>query len=212
DEEALRLAYKAGCRGMLVGLESFDEQNLLDYQKKLNVRSLDRYQQLIDTFHRCGIAVFGAVIVGADNDRVGSVKQAMETAIRLGVDILQMTTLTPLPGTQLFEEFQAAGRIIADNYPKDWEKYTFINTVIKPKHMTAQELDDEVFLLRRGAVEQRWVLRRTLKTLLRTRSLSTAWFVHGMNNGFRRMARSLVQWDGSQFKHLANCPAMKIPH
>jgi len=211
DEEALKLAYKAGCRAMFVGLESFDEQNLLQYQKKLNRNSLDHYQELIDTFHRCRIAVFGAVILGADNDGPDCVSRAAETAVRMGVDIIQLTNLTPLPGTALFEEFEQQDRLLAKDFPKDWEKYTFVETVFRPKRMTAQQLDEANFLLRRGAIERHWVLKRTIKSLLRTRSLSTAWFVHGMNKGFYRMAKAQVKRDRPRFPHLLHCKPLIFP-
>jgi len=211
DREALELAYKAGCRAMLVGLESFDEQNLAGYQKKLNRQNLSRYGELIDGFHRSGIAVFGAIIVGADNDVPDTIRQVAATAIDLGVDIVQITNLTPLPGTDLFEEFKRDGRLLANNYPHDWEKYTFVNTVFKPKRMTANELNEAIFLFRRGAVERRWVLKRTLKTFFKTRSLSTAIFVHGMNKGFANLAKAQVTRDAAEYPHLMNVPPTFFP-
>ena len=211
DAEALRLAYKAGCRAMLVGLESFDEQNLLEYQKRLASRSLGRYKELIGKFHKAGIAVFGAVIVGADNDVPESIRNAACTAIDLGVDILQITNLTPLPGTDLYDEFKQEGRLIAADYPNDWDKYTFIHTVFEPKRMTARQLDEAMFLFRRAAAECPWVLKRTIKSLFRTRSLTTALFVHGMNRGFLRMAKRQVQFDALALPHLTKVPVTPLP-
>ncbi len=211
DPEALTLAYKAGCRAMLVGLESFDEESLLQYQKKLNQKSLSHYKEFIDTFHKCGIAVFGAVIIGADGDLPDSIAKAAKTAVELGVDIIQLTNLTPLPGTALFEEFKAEGRLLADNFPKDWEKYTFIETVFKPKRMTAQQMDEAIFLFRRAAVERKWVLRRTIKSLFYTKSLSTAIFVHGMNKGFYELAKVAVARDKDRFPYLMKCKPTVFP-
>ncbi len=202
DKEALDLAYKAGCRAMLVGIESFDDQSLQDFQKRLNRQNLSRYQELIDGFHRSGIAVFGAFIIGCEGDTPDSVVKTASMAVRLGVDIIQITNLTPLPGTDLYEEFKRDGRIIANNYPDDWEKYTFIHTVFKPKNMTAQELDESMFQFRRGALARRWVLKRTIKSLFKTRSLTTALFVHGMNKGFYELAKLQVPHDTPKFQHL----------
>ncbi len=211
DPEALTLAYKAGCRAMLVGLESFDEENLLQYQKKLNQKSLSHYKELIDTFHKCGIAVFGAIIIGADGDFPDSIAKAAKTAVNMGVDIIQLTNLTPLPGTALFDEFKEQGRLLANDFPKDWEKYTFIETVFKPKRMTAQQMDEAIFLFRRAAVEKRWVLRRTIKSLFNTKSLSTAIFVHGMNRGFYELAKVAVARDKHRFPYLMKCKPTVFP-
>jgi len=211
DKEGLDLAYKAGCRFMLVGIESFEEQNLQDFQKKLNRQNLDRYKQLIDGFHRSGIAVFGGLIIGSDGDTPDSIIRTATTAVKLGIDIIQITNLTPLPGTELYEEFKREDRLLANNYPKDWEKYTFINTVFKPKRMTAQELDEAMFLFRRGAIERRWVLKRTIKSFFRTRSLTTALFVNGMNKGFREMGKIQVAMDAPKYPHLLNVPPSVFP-
>lgn len=211
DKEALDLAYRAGCRGMLVGIESFEDESLQDFQKRLNRQNLNRYRELIDGFHRSGIAVFGGFIFGADGDTPQSLEKLAVTAVRLGVDIIQITNLTPLPGTELYEEFKREGRLLANNYPDDWEKYTFTNTVFKPKRMTAREMDETMFLFRRGALERRWVFKRTLKTLIKTRSLTTALFVHGMNKGFLNLAKLQVPGDAPKFPHLANVPSLVFP-
>lgn len=211
DKEALDLAYKAGCRAMLVGIESFEEDSLNSFQKKLNCQNINRYQELIDGFHRSGIAVFGCFIIGCDNDTPESIGRTARTAVNLGVDIIQITNLTPLPGTDLFEEFKRNDRILANNYPDDWEKYTFINTVFKPKSMTAREMDEAMFLFRRGAVERHWILKRTIKSLIKTRSISTALFVHGMNKGFLELAQAQVPHDAKLFPHLMNVPPTHFP-
>jgi radical SAM superfamily enzyme YgiQ (UPF0313 family) len=211
DKEALDLAYKAGCRAMLVGIESFEESSLDAFQKKLNRQNVDRYKELIDGFHRSKIAVFGCFIIGCDNDRPESIIRTATTAINLGVDIIQITNLTPLPGTDMYEEFKREDRILANNYPDDWEKYTFINTVFKPKSMTAEEMDRAMFLFRRGAVERHWVLKRTIKSLFKTRSISTALFVHGMNTGFLELAQAQVPADAKRFPDLLKVPATFFP-
>jgi glycosyltransferase involved in cell wall biosynthesis len=47
-----------------------------------------------------------------------------ETAIqsvKLGIDTIQITNLTPLPGTKMYDRWMEEGRIFATNYPEDWE-------------------------------------------------------------------------------------------
>ena len=199
DEEGLRLAYKAGCRGMLVGFETFNEKSLKEYSKGINRKNLDRYQDLIDGFHRAGIAVFGGFIVGSDDDTPETVAQTGLMATRMGIDIIQVTNLTPLPGTKMYDRYFAGNRLRAANYPQDWERYTFTETVYNPKQMSYQELDEAIFELRRGAAEYPWVWKRALRTLIRTRSLTTAAFVYGMNLGWKRMARAHVRNEAERF-------------
>ena len=57
---------------------------------------------------------------------------------QLRVDALQLSILTPLPGTPLFDEFEAAGRIT----DPDWSRYDFRHVVIAPAAMSPRDLQD----------------------------------------------------------------------
>ncbi len=199
DVEGLRLAYQAGCRGMLVGFETFNERALKQYHKGINRKNLSRYQELVDGFHRAGIAVFGGFIIGSDEDTMDTVADTALLAVRMGIDIIQITNLTPLPGTKMFDRYHAAGRLLARDYPADWERYTFTETVYAPQRMTARELDESIYELRYLAAKKAWVVKRALRTLVRTRSLTTALFVLGMNRGWKRMGRIQAPHDARRF-------------
>jgi radical SAM superfamily enzyme YgiQ (UPF0313 family) len=210
DPEGLRLAYKAGCRGMLVGIETFNAGNLKDFKKGLNNKLLEDYQKLIDGFHRGGISVFGAFIIGGDHDTEDTVADTALKATQVGVDILQITNLTPLPGTKLYRRWMDEGRIFATHYPEDWERYSFVETVYNPAKMTARQLDQTIYELRQTAAQVSWVWKRTLRTLWATRSISTAFFVHGMNKGFARMARVQAPTDAKRFGFSGNGDAERV--
>lgn len=199
DPEGLALAYKAGCRGMLVGFETFNAQALKEYHKGINHNNLARYQELVHGFHRAGIAVFGGFIIGSDHDTPETVADTALAAVQLGCDIIQITNLTPLPGTKMYERYKTEGRLLAENYPADWERYTFVETVYRPKNMTAAELDEAIYELRHAAAKQSWVIKRALRTLVQTRSLTTALFVLGMNRGWKQMAKIQAPHDAQRF-------------
>ena len=56
------------------------------------------------------------------------------------IDAVQDTVLTPLPGTGLFKRMQKDDEITFNDYPKDWEKYDFVDVVFNHKNM-----DKDVF-------------------------------------------------------------------
>jgi radical SAM superfamily enzyme YgiQ (UPF0313 family) len=199
DPEGLRLAYQAGCRGMLIGFETFNAESLKEYHKGINRKNVGRYQELVNEFHKAGIAIFGGFIIGSDHDTPETVADTALAAVKLGVDIIQITNLTPLPDTRMFDRYKKEGRLLATDYPQDWERYTFTETVYKPANMPARELDEAIYELRHAAAKQNWVLKRALRTLLRTRSLTTALFVLGMNRGWKRMARIQAPHDQRRF-------------
>ena len=165
----------------------------------INRNNLARYPDLVAAFHKAGVAIFGGFIIGSDQDTPETVGETALAAVKLGVDIIQITNLTPLPGTKMYNRYQLEGRLFATNYPEDWERYTFVETVYHPKNMTARELDEAIYELRHAAARQSWVWKRAFRTLLRTRSLTTALFVLGMNKGWKRMARIQVPHDERRF-------------
>ena len=199
DREGLSLAQEAGCVGMLVGLETFNGDNLRDFHKGINRKNLQRYQTLVRGFQRQGISVFGGFIIGADADDEDTVASTALQAVQIGIDTIQITNLTPLPGTTLYDRYMNDGRIFATDYPQDWERYTFVETVYQPRKMTAQRQDEMIYELRHLAAREKWVWKRTLRTLWRTRSLMTAAFIHGMNVGWKRMARVQAPRDAERF-------------
>jgi hypothetical protein len=199
DAEGLRLAYRAGCRGMLIGFETFNRETLQDYHKGINRNNLDRYKELIDGFHKAGISVFGGFIIGADQDDQSTVAETAIQAVKLGIDTIQITNLTPLPGTKMYDRYLADGRIHATNYPEDWERYTFVETVYTPRRMTPDKLDEAIYELRYVAAKTPWVWLRTLKTLWMTRSVTSAGFIHGMNTGWKKLAKMQLPRDEARF-------------
>jgi radical SAM superfamily enzyme YgiQ (UPF0313 family) len=199
DPEGLALSNEAGCVGMLVGFETFNSDNLKDFHKGVNRKNLERYQTLVRGFQREGISVFGGFIIGADADDENTVAATALQAVQVGIDTIQITNLTPLPGTKMYDRYVEEGRIFATNYPQDWERYTFVETVYNPRNMTAEKLDEAIFELRHLAARESWVWKRTIRTLWRTRSLSTAAFIHGMNVGWKRMAKIQSPRDEERF-------------
>jgi radical SAM superfamily enzyme YgiQ (UPF0313 family) len=212
DEEGLRLAYEAGCRGMLIGFESINQATLKDWHKGINRNNLHRYKELIDGFHKAGISVFGGFIIGSDQDDVETVAETAIQSVKLGIDTIQITNLTPLPGTGMYDRLMQEKRIFATNYPEDWERYTFVETVYQPAKMTPQELDEAIYELRYEAAKASWVWLRTLRTLWMTRSLTSAAFIHGMNTGWKRLAKMQLPRDEERFgfKQRRNARTQKI--
>ncbi len=199
DPEGMSLAHEAGCVGMLVGFETFNADNLKDYHKGINRKNLERYQTLVRGFQKHGVSVFGGFIIGADADDENTVAATALQAVQVGIDTIQITNLTPLPGTKMYDRYLAEGRIFATNYPQDWERYTFVETVYHPKNMSPQKLDECIYELRNLAARENWVWKRTLRTLFRTRSVTTAMFIHGMNSGWKRMAKVQAPRDEERY-------------
>jgi radical SAM superfamily enzyme YgiQ (UPF0313 family) len=136
DPELLRMAYRAGCRGLFIGIESTNAANLAAMGKAFNdsARYLDRLARI----RRAGIGIIAGIIVGMDWDDVGVFERTRGFLERARIDSLQLNILTPLPGTPLFNDMENAGRVT----DRDWSHYDFRHVVFRPAHMTARQLQD----------------------------------------------------------------------
>ena len=99
----------------------------------------------------------------------------------------------------MYQRYMGDGRIFATDYPEDWERYTFVETVYHPANMSAVQLDETIYELRHIAAKVPWVWKRSLRTLWRTRSLTSTLFVHGMNKGWKRLAKIQAPLDAQRF-------------
>lgn len=134
DDELLAAAAESGCRGLFIGLESLSQENLASWTKRTNKAS--DYEWAIRRIHEHGIGVVPGIVLGYDGDTTASFDETLEFLLRTNVDALQATILTPFPGTPLFDEMEAQGRI----FDRDWSHYDFRHVVFEPKRMSAAEL------------------------------------------------------------------------
>lgn len=134
DDELLRLARASGCRGMFIGLESLSQENLRQANKHF-CRPKD-YVRAIAKIHAAGIGVYAGIVFGMDGDTPEVFAKTLDFLGEAKVDALQVTILTPFPGTPLFEELDRQGRI----FDKDWAKYDFAHVVFEPQNMSPETL------------------------------------------------------------------------
>jgi radical SAM superfamily enzyme YgiQ (UPF0313 family) len=140
DPELLRLLKEAGCRELLIGFESPTEAGLNGLELKRNWKrsQMNRYHEAIATIQAHGIAVNACFVLGLDGDSMDvfdSVARFVEETQPFDV---QITALTPFPGTPLYDRLLTEGRIIE---PGAWEKCTLFDVNFVPKNMTVEELE-----------------------------------------------------------------------
>lgn len=136
DEEMLDLFRDAGCATLIIGFESVTEASLAAMDKPVNFCLT--YQEAIDRIHARGMTIIGNFIVGFDTDTLGVFKQTLDFVQQSGILYPFFSILTPMPGTKLFEDYKAAGRLDHEN----WHLYDTRHVVFQPTNMTRDELMD----------------------------------------------------------------------
>ena len=144
DDELLDLAKAAGCIGLFIGFESVTPEGLSQLGKKSAMLSGRNIPRSVERIRRRGILVVGSFIIGLDTDHVGVGKLIAEAAGRYGVDSMNVLFLTPLPGTRLWEQVSAEGRIALGDFPDDWKYYTLNYPVAHYKYLTRDQVVREM--------------------------------------------------------------------
>ena len=188
DPQLVELAYRAGLRVVLVGMESINPVTLKSLNKQLNLKRLEenRYQKLIDTIRKSGIAFLGAFILGTDADTPDVFPATLKFIQRARIDILQLTKPTPLPGTRLWDAMIRDNRIIDTDFPRAWDRYRLTKLVYEPKLMTIEAVYKGFTDLRTTFYRFDETLKRTLRTLLDTRSITATLLSYKFNASYRK--------------------------
>lgn len=141
DEDILRLMRDSGCVQVLIGLESPVEQGLKGVELKSDwkLNNLEKYREGIKKIQSNGIRVTGCFIIGLDGQDKSIFEKVIEFVRETEMFDVQITILTPFPGTKLYERLKAEERLLAE---KDWRTCTLFDLNFKPKNMTLKELRD----------------------------------------------------------------------
>lgn len=77
-------------------------------------------------------------------DEPGIGQRIAEAASQCGVDNLNALFLTPLPGTRLWDQMKADGRLALDRFPDDWYYYTLTFPVGRYRHLSMNDVIGEM--------------------------------------------------------------------
>jgi radical SAM superfamily enzyme YgiQ (UPF0313 family) len=191
DEEVLHWAARAGCKMVFLGLEAEEVDALAEVNKRPNLRrGVESYGEAFHRIHRAGIAVLGAFIFGLDGDTPEKLHDRTEYMIRNGVDVMQTTYLTPLPGTRLFDRLQQEGRLLYAEFPKDWDRYDMTEVVHRPGGMAPADLAEGVRRSNQRMYCRSVLLRKALRTLWATHDGTAMMFAWNSNLNYRNVALS----------------------
>lgn len=188
DDEWIRLASLSGCKGVLVGFESINQDSLNDQCKQLNETA--KYREFIKKLHKNGIGIIGSFMFGFDHDDLSVFRNTCEFVNETAIDMIHYAIVTPFPGTKEYARLLSLNRII-DN---DWSHYNGIQVVFKPEKMTIEQLQNGFYWAYRNTHSYKSIFKRVLKS--RNSVIISLLF----NYGLQRMGNATF---GDFYKHIA---------
>lgn len=128
------MAARAGCTQVFIGLESLNAENLKAASKGQN--KVNFYEEMMQAWHRHGIAVHSSYIIGFPHDTVESVRQDITALIEVvQPDQASFFMLTPLPGSVDHLEMTKRGEWMSP----DFNEYDSFHAAQKHPNMTSEE-------------------------------------------------------------------------
>ncbi|MFA5417109.1 MAG: radical SAM protein [Bacteroidales bacterium] len=182
NEEVLKYAAESGCKMILIGIESEKQEQLVEVNKKLNLKmGVHQYEEVFAKIHKYGISVLGALIYGLDSDSSEDLKLRTQFAINSGIDAMQATIVTPLPGTGLFNRMKKENRLLYTNFPEDWKHYHFLEVVHAPGKMSSDEFTSAMWDNWTTMYDGKTLQRKMLKSLKATHNAKAATWAYLSN-------------------------------
>jgi len=154
DPTLVRDMALAGCTGVFIGFESLDDGNLAAARKK-TPRTAD-YARRVAILHDHGIQVNGSFVLGFDHDGPDVFARTVNWIEDNRLECATFHILTPYPGTPLFREMEAQGRLLH----KNWDLYDTSHVVFQPRCMSIDQLAEGYAWCYRSLFSHRSIWRR----------------------------------------------------
>ncbi|MDR2916579.1 MAG: B12-binding domain-containing radical SAM protein [Tannerella sp.] len=139
-ENIAAILYESGCRYVDLGVESFNDE-ILQYIKKGVTR-----QQIIEAIrmlNKYKVPVKLNILIGTSPlETKETVKETLDTAIRLKADQVMINIVAPFPGTEFYDLAKKSGWIVGGDYiPTDVQHHS----ILSYPNLTAKEMEDILF-------------------------------------------------------------------
>jgi anaerobic magnesium-protoporphyrin IX monomethyl ester cyclase len=120
DDDLLRLMQKAGCRQLLIGFESAD-QNVLNRMKKgITVTKMSEFTHRAA---RMGFHIHGCFTLGMPGETSETLQKTVNFALEHPLSTVQFSAAMPFPGTSYYDECEEQDLL----EPGGWQNYLSVD-------------------------------------------------------------------------------------
>jgi radical SAM superfamily enzyme YgiQ (UPF0313 family) len=139
NENIIARLHEIGLRAVIVGLESANQEELDDYNKRASVSDNIAAVRILKKY---GIECYGTVILGIDWDK-SDFARLYRFLKELGIVFVNLQPFTPMPGTPYFEKYKER-LIIQYSQPEKWD---MAHLVVKPGKMSVRQYYAQILKL-----------------------------------------------------------------
>ena len=163
DYETLTLMKKAGCKLIVTGFESVDQDVLNKVNKGIKMDVVDKY---VDDAAKAGIKIHACFMAGNPGDTIKTLQTTLEWAIKKDFDTIQFFPLQVYPGTKAYEWAIQTGYIREQDF-RSWVSPTGMHNMtmnLNDKGLTYQQcLDFCDYARRKFYLRPSFILKKLLE-------------------------------------------------
>lgn len=138
DYETMVKMKAAGCRLLIPGVESFNQQILNNVKKGTTIKQIENYMA---SAKKAGLLVHACYMVGNKGETRETMEETLRAAIRFNTDTAQFFPLIPYPGTEAYAWAKENG-YISGNYDEYVHEDGTVSCVLNLPNLSAEDLVD----------------------------------------------------------------------
>lgn len=136
DYETMVKMKAAGCRLLIPGVESFNQEILNNVHKGTNIKEIENYMA---NAKKAGLLVHACYMVGNKGETKETMQKTLEAAIRFNTDTAQFFPLIPYPGTEAYI-WAKENNYITGNYDEYCHEDGTVSCVLNLPNLSADDL------------------------------------------------------------------------
>ncbi len=143
DERLLRAMREAGGDVLYIGYETIDDATARQWHKGYGGEGdlVSRLAEDTRILHKNGFWIHAMFVMGPQHDE-GTAESIVRFARRSRIETLQISILTPFPGTPLMEQFRP--HLTFTDFPADWDYYDGTHCVYNHGRLDVERLQHVV--------------------------------------------------------------------
>jgi len=135
--ETMVMMKRAGCRLIVVGFESADNDVLRNMKKGL---TFERMREFVKDAKKANIMIHSCFMAGNMGETKETLQKSLKFAKEINADTCQFFPLMVYPGTEVYEWAKSNGYLTTDDYRKWLTEEGLHNCVVSTPELSAKEL------------------------------------------------------------------------
>lgn len=137
--DLLKAMKEAGCRILIVGYESGNDQVLRNIKKGITTKQAEKFTK---DAKKIGLKLFGCFMIGLPGDTKKTIEQTFKFALKLNPDMIFFQQAVPFPGTEFYNWCKSNGYLTAKSWD-DWlDENGQLDCIVSYPNLTNREIKE----------------------------------------------------------------------